>query len=75
MCDIKTGDRVAYSAKFCKAVCDHTVIPHWRGEAIDVKDLSIGRTVVTVKWDHQDEPKNIVNTNLCKPGGKGYVAD
>lgn len=67
------GDRVAYSAAFCRSIGDYTDTPHWRGTVEDVKEpLKCGaRTLhrIVVRWDGEyGGPSAILAENLAHVG-------
>jgi hypothetical protein len=67
-CSFKKGDRVMYAAKFLKNTGQHTGdAPFAIGTVQSVGGpLHKGSksSVVTVKWDDDDEPRNVLSCNL-----------
>lgn len=69
MRQFKQGDRVAYSAEFCRSVSAQTGdIPHSRGIVQAVSQLHHGRQLVTIKWDNPHMPEKVLNANLAIVG-------
>lgn len=66
---LKVGDKVAYSASFCKSIFAQTGdIPRMRGEVIDIETFGPrGKYLVTVRWNGGDTTKAL-SGNLAKVG-------
>ena len=54
--NIKTGDRVAYSARFLRSICDYShASASKRGTVTGLKTYGHGFTVATIKWDNDND--------------------
>ena len=63
---ISVGDRVAYSAAFCRSTGQLTGdVPHATGIVID---LSVGGAVAWVAWNYPDLPNKVHVANLAHVG-------
>lgn len=60
----KKGDKVAYAVQWLRSVgLSHSDYAHARGIVTDIN----GR-IITVKWDTNDIPPKVLDSNLAKVG-------
>jgi hypothetical protein len=51
---IAVGDRVKYSARFCRSSGAYTgALPHARGKVVKLLTVGPGFVLATIEWDHQ----------------------
>lgn len=61
---IAVGDRVKFSARYCKDTCQVTgSIPHARGMVTNLRPLGHGVVLATISWGFMtgDDVPNVVN--------------
>jgi len=68
MFEVKTGDRVAYSAAWLRSIgCYSGDLPALRGEVLKVQPLG-RQQLATVQWAGEDQPAKVLVTNLALVG-------
>jgi hypothetical protein len=68
---IAVGDRVCYSAAFCRNTGQQTGdTPFMRGEVIELKPFG-DQALATIRWDGIEEPGKVLTANLSRVTARG----
>lgn len=63
---IKTGDRVAYSARFLRSIGAYTGdLPFARGTVTEIKKLG-ETTIAVIDWGNEEMASKVNVVNLCR---------